>query len=87
MTLGQSIGTLSAASAQSHDEPVTVSGRIEEISDEEIKNNRETEEGIRNIPRFNNYQRGTPSHVSVDNSNITALELLLNVYKRNNAFV
>lgn len=87
VTLGQSIGTLSAASAQSHDEPVTVSGRIEEISDEEIKNNRETEEGIRNIPRFNNYQRGTPSHVSVDNSNITALELLLNVYKRNNAFV
>lgn len=76
VTLSQSIGTLSAASAQSHDGPVTVSGRIEEISDEEIKNNRETEEGIRNIPRFKNYQRGTPSNVSVDNSNITALEML-----------
>lgn len=79
VTLSQSIGTISAASAQSHDGPVTVSGRIEEISDEEIKNNRETEEGIRNIPRFKNYQRGTPSNVSVDNGNITALEMLQNV--------
>ncbi len=87
VTLGQSIGTLSAASAQSHDGPVTVSGRIEEVSDEEIKNNRETEEGIRNIPRFKNYQRGTPSNVSVDNSNITALEMLLNAYERNYTFV
>lgn len=87
VTLSQSIGTISAASAQSHDGPVTVSGRIEEISDEEIKNNRETEEGIRNIPRFKNYQRGTPSNVSVDNSNITALEMLQNVYERNNALV
>ncbi len=86
VTLSQSIGTISAASAQSHDGPVTVSGRIEEISDEEIKNNRETEEGIRNIPRFKNYQRGTPSNVSVDNSNITAL-MLQNVYERNNALV
>lgn len=87
VTLSQSIGTISAASAQSHDGPVTVSGRIEEISDEEIKNNRETEEGIRNIPRFKNYQRGTPSNVSVDNGNITALEMLQNVYERNNALV
>ncbi|KAL1252576.1 hypothetical protein QQF64_017269 [Cirrhinus molitorella] len=63
VTLSQSIGTLSAASAQGHDGPVTVSGRIKEVSDEEIKNNRETEEGIRNIPRFKNYQRGTPSNV------------------------
>ncbi|XP_016130379.1 RNA-binding protein 41-like isoform X1 [Sinocyclocheilus grahami] len=63
VTLSQSIGTLSAASVHGHDGPVTVSGRIEEISDEEIKNNRETEEGIRNIPRFKNYQRGTPSNV------------------------
>ncbi|XP_026099054.1 RNA-binding protein 41-like isoform X2 [Carassius auratus] len=62
VTLSQSIGTLSAASG-GHDGPVTVSGRIEEISDEQIKNNRETEEGIRNIPRFKNYQRGTPSNV------------------------
>lgn len=62
---------------------VTVSGRIEEISDEEIKNNPETEEGVRNIPRFKNYQRGVPSNVSEYNSNITALEMLQNVYERN----
>ncbi|KAK9955752.1 hypothetical protein ABG768_015608 [Culter alburnus] len=63
MTVSQSIGTLCAALVQGHDGPVTVSGRIEEISDEEIKNNRETEEDIRNIPRFKNYQRGNPSNV------------------------
>lgn len=63
MTVSQSIGTLSAAFVQGHDGPVTVSGRIEEISDEEIKSNRETEEDIRNIPRFKNYQRGNPSNV------------------------
>ncbi|RXN14367.1 RNA-binding 41 [Labeo rohita] len=63
VTLSQSIGTLSAASAQGRDGPLTVSGRIEEISDEEIKKNRETEEGIRNIPRFKSYQRGMPSNV------------------------
>ncbi|XP_048021302.1 RNA-binding protein 41 [Megalobrama amblycephala] len=63
MTVSQSIGTLCAALVQGHDGPVTVSGRIEEISDEEIKNNRETEEDIRNIPRFKNYQSGNPSNV------------------------
>ncbi|CAM4671419.1 unnamed protein product [Leuciscus chuanchicus] len=63
MTVSQSIGSLSAAFVQGHDGPLTVSGRIEEISDEEIKNNRETEEDIRNIPRFKNYQRGNPSNV------------------------
>ncbi|XP_067279641.1 RNA-binding protein 41 [Pseudorasbora parva] len=61
MTVNQSIGTLSAAFVQ--DGPVTVSGRIEDISDEEIKNNRQTEEDVRNIPRFKNYQRGNPSNV------------------------
>ncbi|XP_043077315.1 RNA-binding protein 41 isoform X2 [Puntigrus tetrazona] len=63
VALSQSVGTLCAASAQNHGGPVTMSGRIVEISDEEIQTNRETEEGIRNIPRFKNYQRGTPSNV------------------------
>ncbi|XP_051732746.1 RNA-binding protein 41 isoform X2 [Ctenopharyngodon idella] len=63
MTVSQSIGTLCAALVQGHDGPMKVSGRIEEISDEEIMNNRETEEDIRNIPRFKNYQRGNPSNV------------------------
>lgn len=63
MTVSQSIGTLNSTFVQGHDGPVSISGRIEEISDEEIKNNRETEEGIRNIPRFKNYQKGAPSNV------------------------
>ncbi|XP_039532342.1 RNA-binding protein 41 isoform X2 [Pimephales promelas] len=63
ITVSQSIGSLSAAVGQEHDGPVTVSGRIEDISEEEIENNRETEEDIRRIPRFKNYQRGDPSSV------------------------
>ncbi|XP_051536837.1 RNA-binding protein 41 [Myxocyprinus asiaticus] len=63
MTVSQSIGTLNSSLVQGHDGPVTVSGMIEDISDEEIKNNRDTEEAIRNIPRFKNYQRGKPSNV------------------------
>lgn len=67
MTVSQSIGTLNSTFVQGHNGPVTISGRIEDISEEEIKNNRETEEGIRNIPRFKNYQRGAPSNVRADN--------------------
>ncbi|XP_056586753.1 RNA-binding protein 41 [Triplophysa dalaica] len=63
MTVSQSIGTLNSTFVQGHHGPVTISGRIEDISEEEIKNNRETEEGIRNIPRFKNYQKGAPSNV------------------------
>lgn len=63
MTVSQSIGMLNSKFVQGHNGPVSISGRIEEISDEEIKNNRETEEGIRNIPRFKNYQKGAPSNV------------------------
>lgn len=43
--------------------PLTVTGAIQTISDEEILENRETEEGIRNIPRFRRYQPGVPSRV------------------------
>lgn len=63
ITIGQSIGTLKPTFVQGHDGPVTISGEIEEISEEEIKGNRETEDGIRNIRRFKNYQKGTPSNV------------------------
>ncbi|XP_028839662.1 RNA-binding protein 41 isoform X1 [Denticeps clupeoides] len=43
--------------------PVTVSGRVEQISEEAILKNRASEEGIRSIPRFQNYKRGNPSNV------------------------
>lgn len=38
-------------------------GEVEEVTEEEIQQNRETEEGIRSIPRFHNYQPGKPSKV------------------------
>lgn len=43
---------------------LTVTGAIQTISEEEILKDREPEEGIRNIPRFQNYQPGIPSRVS-----------------------
>uniref|UniRef100_A0A4W4GP54 RRM domain-containing protein n=1 Tax=Electrophorus electricus TaxID=8005 RepID=A0A4W4GP54_ELEEL len=64
--------------------PMTVSGRIEEISNEEIANNRETEEGIRRISRFRNYQRGEPSSVlCVKNMSLRAsLAQLVSLFSR-----
>lgn len=44
--------------------PLTITGSIETISDEEILKDREPEEGIRRIPRFQNYQPGKPSEVT-----------------------
>ncbi|CAB1436769.1 unnamed protein product [Pleuronectes platessa] len=43
--------------------PVTLRGKIEAITDEEILQNRESEDGIRSIPRFRGYQPGNPSKV------------------------
>uniref|UniRef100_A0A3P8RNE9 RNA-binding protein 41 n=1 Tax=Amphiprion percula TaxID=161767 RepID=A0A3P8RNE9_AMPPE len=43
--------------------PLTVRGEIETLTDEEILKNRQSEEEIRNIPRFRNYQPGKPSKV------------------------
>ncbi|XP_049322123.1 RNA-binding protein 41 isoform X1 [Astyanax mexicanus] len=63
ITVNQSIGRLTASTGQGQNSPVTVHGRIEEISEEEIRNNRDTEEDIRKIPRFQNYQQGEPSNV------------------------
>lgn len=57
-TVNQPIGRVTSCRS-----PVTVSGTVEEISDEEIRDNRETEDGIRRISRFQNYQRGEPSNV------------------------
>ncbi|XP_076836351.1 RNA-binding protein 41 isoform X1 [Brachyhypopomus gauderio] len=63
IAVNQPIGHLTAFPGQHQESPVAVSGRIEEISDDEIATNRETEEGIRRISRFRNYQRGEPSNV------------------------
>ncbi|XP_066502703.1 RNA-binding protein 41 [Hoplias malabaricus] len=63
ITVNQPIGRLTAASGPNQNGPLMVSGKIEDISDEEIRNNRATEEDIRKISRFQNYQHGEPSNV------------------------
>ncbi|XP_051255877.1 RNA-binding protein 41 [Dicentrarchus labrax] len=61
--ISQPIGSLCVAATPRSGGPLTVRGEIETISDEEILKNRESEEGIRSIPRFRNYQPGKPSKV------------------------
>ena len=43
---------------------LTVRGDIEDVSDEDIRGNREDEAGIRSIPRFQSYRPGEPSKVN-----------------------
>uniref|UniRef100_A0A3Q3FDK2 RNA binding motif protein 41 n=1 Tax=Labrus bergylta TaxID=56723 RepID=A0A3Q3FDK2_9LABR len=64
INIKQPIGSLRGAGAARSEGPLTLRGEIETISDEEILDNRESEEGIRSIPRFRNYQPGKPSKVS-----------------------
>ncbi|XP_040007280.1 RNA-binding protein 41 isoform X2 [Xiphias gladius] len=61
--ISQPIGSLRGAVKAGSGGPLTVRGEIETITDEEILQNRESEEGIRTIPRFRNYQPGKPSKV------------------------
>lgn len=66
--INQPIGSLCGAAGAGSGGPLTVRGEIETITDEEILQNRESEEGIRSIPRFRNYQAGKPSKVSTATS-------------------
>lgn len=63
ISLNQPIGSLCGAAGAGLGGPLTVRGKIKELTDEEILQNREPEEGIRRIPRFTNYQPGNPSKV------------------------
>lgn len=64
ITISQPIGSLCGVVKSGSGGPLTVRGKIETITDEEILMNRESEEGIRSIQRFQNYQPGKPSKVS-----------------------
>ena len=66
--LKQPIGSLRGAARAEPGGPLTVRGEIETITDKEILQNRESEEGIRSIPRFRNYQPGKPSKVPTPGS-------------------
>ncbi|XP_047234447.1 RNA-binding protein 41 isoform X3 [Girardinichthys multiradiatus] len=61
--LNQPISSLGGTSAARSGKPLTVSGEIETLTDEEILNNRESDEGIRSIARFQSYQPGKLSKV------------------------
>nr|XP_057943887.1 RNA-binding protein 41 isoform X2 [Doryrhamphus excisus] len=63
INISQPIGSLCGAMTVGSCGPLTVKGEVATMTDEEILENRETEEGIRNIPRFRNYQPGNPSKV------------------------
>ncbi|XP_036379794.1 RNA-binding protein 41 [Megalops cyprinoides] len=63
ISASQPIRSLCSVARQGTGGPLTVSGLVEQIPEEEIRANRETEEEIRCIPRFQNYQRGEPSKV------------------------
>lgn len=61
--INQPIRSLCGAVGAGSEGPLTVTGAIQTVSDEDILENRESEEGIRSIPRFQNYQPGIPSRV------------------------
>ncbi|KAF0022964.1 hypothetical protein F2P81_024945 [Scophthalmus maximus] len=61
--INQPIGSLCGAGKAGSAGPLTLRGEIKTITDEEILQNRESEEGIRSIARFRNYQPGKPSKV------------------------
>ncbi|XP_061754844.1 RNA-binding protein 41 [Nerophis ophidion] len=63
INISQQIGSLCGAARAESDVPMTVTGEVTEVTEEEILENRETEEGIQSIPRFRNYQPGNPSKV------------------------
>uniref|UniRef100_UPI003AAA432F RNA-binding protein 41 n=1 Tax=Centroberyx gerrardi TaxID=166262 RepID=UPI003AAA432F len=63
INMSQPIGSLCGAAKAGSGGPLTIRGEIENIPDEEILKNRESEEGIRSIPRFCKYQPGKPSKV------------------------
>lgn len=61
--LNQPVGSLGGASIARSGKPLTVTGEIGLLTDEEILNNRESEEEIRSIARFRSYKPGKPSKV------------------------
>lgn len=75
--MSQQIGSLCGVTKSGSGGPLTVRGKIETITDEEILKNRESEDGIRNITRFRNYQPGKPSKVSSTNTSLNVWILMV----------
>lgn len=77
--ISQPIGSLCGVTKSGSGGPLTVRGKIETITDEEILKNCESEEGIRDITRFRNYQPGKPSKVSATNTSHNVLILMFSL--------
>lgn len=63
LEISRPIGSLRGAEGAGSGRPLTVTGQVATVTDQEIRENRESQEGIRSIPRFRNYQPGKPSRV------------------------
>ncbi|XP_077448268.1 RNA-binding protein 41 isoform X2 [Stigmatopora argus] len=63
LEISHPIGSLRGPGGSGLGQPLTITGRLDAVTDQDIRDNRESEEEIRNIPRFRNYEPGKPSKV------------------------
>ncbi|XP_057676467.1 RNA-binding protein 41 [Corythoichthys intestinalis] len=63
LEISRPIGSLRGPEGAGSGQPLTVTGRLTAVTDQDIRDNRESQEMIRSIPRFRNYQPGKPSRV------------------------
>ncbi|XP_069572327.1 RNA-binding protein 41 isoform X2 [Brachyistius frenatus] len=63
INISRPIGSLRGAAKAGSGGPLTVRGDVETVTDDDILKNRESDDGIRSVPRFRNYQPGKPSEV------------------------
>ncbi|XP_026184856.1 RNA-binding protein 41 isoform X2 [Mastacembelus armatus] len=84
IAINQQIGSLCGVVKTGSDKPLTVRGKIETITDEEILKNRESEEVIRSIPRFQNYQTGKPSKNLSAQASVAQLVALFSRFEPDN---
>lgn len=73
INISQPIRSLCGVVRVGPEAPLTVTGEVEPITDEEILKDHESEEGIRSIPRFRNYQPGKPSKVPAASAAVKCL--------------
>ncbi|XP_023700589.2 RNA-binding protein 41 isoform X1 [Paramormyrops kingsleyae] len=84
LSLSQPIGSLCTPVGRGSEGTMKLTGPVEEVSEEEIRKNRATEDEIRSIPRFQSYQQGAPSKVlCVKNlSSRASLAQLISLFSR-----
>ncbi|XP_077597589.1 RNA-binding protein 41 [Stigmatopora nigra] len=63
LEIGRPIGSLRGPEGSETGQPLSITGRLDAVTDQDIRDNRESEEEIRSIPRFRNYEPGKASKV------------------------